>query len=68
MADIFYARMPDWLDKLNQLAQGQLLPIQVDWDATPGSVLAILNKPLLAAVATTGGKGRCGLIQCGQHQ
>lgn len=61
MADIFYAGMPDWLDKLNQLAQGQLLPIQVDWDAAPGSILAILNKPTLAAVATSGDKGDVGL-------
>lgn len=61
MADIFYPEMKNWLDALNQLAKGQLLPIQVDWDAAPGSVLAILNKPTLAAVATSGDKGDVGL-------
>ena len=57
MADIFYPEMKNWLDALNQLAKGQLLPIQVDWDAAPGSVKEILNKPALAAVATSGNKG-----------
>ncbi|OEZ92207.1 hypothetical protein JAB9_47740 [Janthinobacterium sp. HH107] len=61
MADIFYAGMPDWLDALNQLANGQLEPIQVDWNAMPGSIKAILNKPILAAVATSGSKGDIGL-------
>ena len=61
MADIFYPGMPDWLAALNQLAKGQLQPIQVDWNAAPGSVKEILNKPVLAAVATSGGKGDVGL-------
>lgn len=30
MADIFYPGMPDWLAALNQLAKGQLQPIQAD--------------------------------------
>ncbi|PMQ16937.1 tail fiber domain-containing protein [Janthinobacterium sp. AD80] len=45
MEDIFYPGMPDWLNALNQLAKGQLQPIQIDWNAAPGSVKAILNKP-----------------------
>ncbi|MGK5071159.1 hypothetical protein [Janthinobacterium sp. RT4P48] len=45
MEDIFYPGMPDWLNALNQLAKGQLAPIQVDWNAMPGSIKAILNKP-----------------------
>ncbi|MEG1055752.1 MAG: hypothetical protein RSF79_27345, partial [Janthinobacterium sp.] len=61
MADIFYPGMPDWLAALNQLAKGQLQPIQVDWNAMPGSIKAILNKPTLAAVATTGAKADVGL-------
>ncbi|MDN2710592.1 tail fiber domain-containing protein [Janthinobacterium sp. SUN118] len=61
MADIFYPGMPDWLDALNLLAKGQLQPIQADWTAAPGSLRQILNKPLLAAVATSGNKGDVGL-------
>ena len=61
MADIFYPGMPDWLAALNQLAKGQLQPIQADWNAMPGSIKAILNKPTLAAVATTGAKADVGL-------
>lgn len=61
MADIFYPGMPDWLKALNLLAKGQLLPIQVDWNAAPGSLKEILNKPALAAVATSGSKGDVGL-------
>ena len=61
MADIFYPDMPDWLAALNLLAEGQLQPIQVDWNAMPGSIKAILNKPILAAVATSGSKGDIGL-------
>lgn len=61
MADIFYPGMPNWLNTLNQLAKGQLQPIQIDWSAAPGSVKAILNKPTLAAVATSGSKGDVGL-------
>lgn len=61
MADIFYPGMPDWLDMLNQLARGQLQPIQADWTAAPGSLREIRNKPLLAAVATSGSKGDIGL-------
>lgn len=61
MEDIFYPGMPDWLDTLNQLAKGQLQPIQVDWSAAPGSVKAIANKPALAAVATSGNKADVGL-------
>lgn len=61
MADIFYPGMRDWLAALNQLAKGQLQPIQVDWNAMPGSIKAILNKPTLAAVATTGKKADVGL-------
>ena len=57
MEDIFYPGMPDWLNRLNELARGQLLPIQADWDAVPGSAKEILNKPALAAVATSGNKG-----------
>lgn len=51
MADIFYPGMPNWLDALNQLAKGQLQPIQIDWNAAPGSVKEILNKPDLALKA-----------------
>ncbi|MBG6222810.1 MULTISPECIES: hypothetical protein [unclassified Janthinobacterium] len=61
MADIFTPGMRDWLDKLNQLAEGQLLPIQPDWNAAPGSVKEIKNKPVLAAVATSGSKADVGL-------
>lgn len=61
MADTFYPEMPDWMEALNQLAEGQLQPIQVDWNAMPGSIKAILNKPNLAAVATSGAKSDVGL-------
>lgn len=61
MEDIFYPGMPDWLAALNQLAKGQLQPIQADWNAMPGSIKAILNKPTLADVATTGAKADVGL-------
>lgn len=61
MADIFYPGQPDWFDRLNELAEGKLLPIQADWEAVPGSVKEILNKPVLADVATSGSKNDIGL-------
>ncbi|MED5615112.1 tail fiber domain-containing protein [Janthinobacterium sp. P210005] len=61
MDDIFYPDMPDWLDKLNLLAKGQLEPIRADWAADPGSIRGILNKPTLAAVAMSGKKADVGL-------
>lgn len=61
MEDIFYPGQPDWFDRLNELAEGKLLPIQADWEAVPGSVKEILNKPVLADVATSGSKNDIGL-------
>lgn len=61
MADIFTPGMENWLDELNNLAKGQLLPIQPDWNAAPNSLKAIANKPTLAAVATSGSKADVGL-------
>ncbi len=61
MEDIFTPEMKNWLDELNNLAKGQLLPIQPDWNAAPNSLKAIANKPTLAAVAISGSKVDVGL-------
>lgn len=57
----FYAGMPDYIERLNELGSAAYSQIQADWNAPVDSVKAILNQPMLAAVATSGKKNDVGL-------
>lgn len=57
----FYAGMPDYIERLNELGAAAYNQIQADWNAPADSVKAILNQPTLAAVATSGKKDDVGL-------
>ena len=53
MALTFRPGQPDYFDRLNEMAAGQINPVQADWNAAPGSVKAIANKPALNNVDNT---------------
>lgn len=50
MANYFYAGQKDYIEQLNMLANGQVIPVQADWTATSG-IGFIKNKPDLSLYA-----------------